>query len=439
MKNDFLDNIIKDKLNQQEYEFTSADWASFENKQGSTGNSGSNLKWFLGGAAAIVAISIGSYFWMTENNQTDSTVDDNKEIVEQIDTHQESVSNSDLSENTVTDVTDNNITPPEASDVDPNACPPINEHNSADGSEVTDSDSDIVTDENSNGNVSDENNKEDSDASNIQPESQEEQNIVKEITVPTAMIMAGKLEICPGETVSFETIEQADVIYSWNLGDHTYSSQRVISHEYSEPGKYAVSLTVTSTKDHSVLSKSNDVIVEVLPAPNTAFKIEHLDDQIIPSIKLTSDEPLSDYSWDLGNGNQSTEENPIISFKKRGYYNVSLSSTNMEGCTAKTTQKVTIKEDYNLLAPNSFTPNGDGINDLFIPEALKLMDVDFTMSIYSKSEGLIFESKNINQQWDGRNQQNGQNCGEDTYIWVVSLTTKEGKSEHYKGAVLLLK
>lgn len=437
MKNDFLDEIIKDKLNQQSYEFTQADWVSFESKQtASSATGGSGLKWLLGGAAAITVIAIASYFLLSEQNFNSSSNEKGTQIANQTNqsVHDE---NTTIEDNTNNTVNSDNIISNNTSDKD--------EANTSKTTGINQNNHTNPTENNTNNTltnvVSNENNDQKEVASNESSNTEtttHNGSTSKEVAIPSAVIMSGNLSICPGESVAFETIEQSDVIYSWSFGDNTYSNNRNISHTYNNPGKYAVSLIVTSTIDHSVLSKSKDVLVEVLPAPNTNFEIIYLEDEIMPSVQMVSSEMLPSYYWDFGDGTNSTEASPVKSFKRKGYYNITLTSKNHEGCKASTSHKAVIKEDYNLLAPNSFTPNGDGINDFFIPEALKTMDVEFTMNIYSQNEGLIFESKNINQQWDGRNQQNGTNCGEGTYIWVVSLVNSQGKSEQYKGAVLLL-
>lgn len=441
MNKDFLDEIIKEKLNQQQYDFTAADWNSFESRNTGSGTGSSVWKWLLGGTAATIAITAASYFGLTNQNETTSENEDDNttQLVVNNQTNtspDKSTSNNNISE-------DNNIAQEETSSQEKHTAE--NEENNVTlNNDKTTSHKPQPETESDNINTVKQHNSETTTTDNSLQNSDIENSIDqqfddKKIIVPSAVIMSGTLEICPGESISFETLEQEDVVYAWSFGDNTYSNERAVSHTYDKSGKYAVSLIVTSTIDHSVLSKSKDMFVDVLPAPNTNFEVKNLTSEVIPSIQLISPEDLSSYYWDFGDGSHSTEKSPVKSFKRKGYYNITLSSQNHEGCKSSTTKKVTIKDDYNLLAPNSFTPNGDGINDFFVPEALKTMDVQFTMTIYSQNEGLIFETSNINQQWDGSNQQNGKNCTEGTYIWVVSLITSEGKSEQYKGAVLLLK
>ena len=142
--------------------------------------------------------------------------------------------------------------------------------------------------------------------------------------------------------------------------------------------------------------------------------------------------------WNFGDGSSSSLFDVIHHYNKKGIYQVSFEQTNSYNCIASNTQAVEILEDFNLFAPNSFTPDGDGINDTFIPESLKLMNVDFTMNIYNKQGKLIFKTKNVNQPWNGINQNNGQKCSQGSYIWFVQLVNKNGETEQYNGALLLL-
>ena len=66
------------------------------------------------------------------------------------------------------------------------------------------------------------------------------------------------------------------------------------------------------------------------------------------------------------------------------------------------------------------------------------MNVEFIMTIYNKQGKLIYKTKNINQPWDGFNQNTGEKCIQGSYIWVIQLTNKLGQNEQYKGPLLLL-
>jgi len=96
---------------------------------------------------------------------------------------------------------------------------------------------------------------------------------------------------------------------------------------------------------------------------------------------------------------------------------------------------ITIEADFNFYIPNSFTPNGDDRNDVFIPV---MSGVKFyTLMVFDRWGEKIFETSDVNHGWDGtfRNE----SCKEDVYGWKVTLSTVHGKSKVYAGSVTLIK
>lgn len=91
---------------------------------------------------------------------------------------------------------------------------------------------------------------------------------------------------------------------------------------------------------------------------------------------------------------------------------------------------------YLLWIPNSFTPNGDGLNDIFKPETLAEIE-EYTMLIFNRWGQQIFESNNINKAWDGKYKGRIVESGVYTYrIEATDKLTKEKKV--YNGRVTLV-
>ena len=68
------------------------------------------------------------------------------------------------------------------------------------------------------------------------------------------------------------------------------------------------------------------------------------------------------------NGYTSTQTNPSYMFEQSGNYPIALVVHNKYGCSDTIVKMITVVEEQNLYVPNSFTPNGDGINDIFLPK-----------------------------------------------------------------------
>lgn len=262
---------------------------------------------------------------------------------------------------------------------------------------------------------------------------------VKRLAKPSAKFVINHREICAKGSIEFEAINEVEETdYLWNFGDGQHSTLKAPRHQFNQPGTYYVQLEVRHQKDKGIVAVSDRVAIDVAPNPTVEFSWETNEYDVVPSTQFINlSEGGTAYLWDLGNGITSTKQNASWTYRKEGMYNVSLEVVNASGCKTKTTKTLEISKDYNLLAPNTFTPNGDGINDVFIPEALKVMQVDFEMTIYD-TRGLIYTTKNVSYPWDGTNQRNGTKCKQGNYVWVVTYVNEKGEKEQYKGAILVL-
>jgi len=88
-----------------------------------------------------------------------------------------------------------------------------------------------------------------------------------------------------------------------------------------------------------------------------------------------------------------------------------------------------------LFIPNAFTPNGDGLNDLFVAQSEEEYAY-FEMSIYSRDGQILFLSKDIKHGWDGRYKGAPQPHG--SYIYIIRYKDANGKMNEKKGNFLLL-
>lgn len=105
--------------------------------------------------------------------------------------------------------------------------------------------------------------------------------------------------------------------------------------------------------------------------------------------------------WDFGDGNFSSEENPLHSYVQIGNYVVKQTVTYPFGCVYTHTVTLTVEKGYKLIMPNAFTPNEDGLNDYFRPEHIGLNSLE--LNIYDTWGSLIYsESGDDIRGWDGK-------------------------------------
>ena len=85
--------------------------------------------------------------------------------------------------------------------------------------------------------------------------------------------------------------------------------------------------------------------------------------------------------------------------------------------------------------PSAFTPNGDGLNDLFQVQA-NFVPRSFEMSILTRSGDLVFQSRDMDISWDG--QLHGHTLPSGVYVYIIKYTDREGNLQKTQGQVLLL-
>ncbi len=88
-----------------------------------------------------------------------------------------------------------------------------------------------------------------------------------------------------------------------------------------------------------------------------------------------------------------------------------------------------------LYVPNTFTPNGDGKNDVFLAYGTAI--ANFKIRIYNQWGQFVFESQSISQGWDGTFKGTLQPSG--VYVYYIDVTFNGGTSKMLKGTITLLR
>lgn len=226
----------------------------------------------------------------------------------------------------------------------------------------------------------------------------------------------------------------------WNFGDGVTSKLKNPTHIYKKQGLYSINLKVSSSN-----GCSSDTLytnrVTVFPRPKSGFSLTP--DSVSyfkPTITFINKSIAADfYQWYFGNGDSSTQANPIYDYTDTGRYRVKLISTNLFGCKDSSFGKLFISPDYTFFVPNTFTPNGQGpdINETFGPGGVFKGIREFNMHIYNRWGEQVFVSNHISQRWDGT--YNGKYCPQDLYIYIITYVDYFNQEQHVVNKVTLLR
>jgi gliding motility-associated-like protein len=138
------------------------------------------------------------------------------------------------------------------------------------------------------------------------------------------------------------------------------------------------------------------------------------------------------YLWNLGDGTTSAAVQPYEQYMVAGTYTVTLIAIN-GGCRDTLTDTVYVTE--NIFIPNVFTPNGDGVNDVF-HVTMSSMQV-YHIEIFNRWGQKVFQSDSPNTDWDGKSE-SGVLESDGTYYYEITATDYAKKNYSYHGYLQLI-
>ncbi|HXC05392.1 MAG TPA: PKD domain-containing protein, partial [Bacteroidia bacterium] len=230
---------------------------------------------------------------------------------------------------------------------------------------------------------------------------------------------------------------------TWTFGDgNTATGCDSAKHCYFVAGTYNVTYNVTDIHGCKG-SASVPNFINALPLPHAEFTGAPQPCTIIdPTIVFTDlSTNAVGWSWTFGDPSDSTssKENPIHTYADTGCYTVKLVVTAPDGCKDSTTSPICIQPIFTFYAPNTFTPNGDGKNDVWMPYGIGIDPNHYDLMMFDRWGNLMFETHTWGEGWDGR-ANGGAKCAQiDTYVWKVKLKDVLGDSHAYEGHCNLIK
>ncbi|MEN8927413.1 MAG: gliding motility-associated C-terminal domain-containing protein [Flavobacteriales bacterium] len=227
--------------------------------------------------------------------------------------------------------------------------------------------------------------------------------------------------ICEGGCINFintSTIPTSESIanYEWKIDSFsTYASDFTLC--FDEKGQKSVSLVTTSNwgcKDST--SASSLITVHENPIADFDFEVNKNAETFY---QFTDKSVLAvSYLYDFGDGNSSTLKNPTHNFETIQDFTIKQVVTSAMGCKDSTTQEIEVR-DLKIFIPNSFTPNNDGLNDIFLPASEGFDTKKYDLQIYNRWGELIFSTVSSTNGWDGTYQ--GQPVQLGSYVWKLRI------------------
>lgn len=241
--------------------------------------------------------------------------------------------------------------------------------------------------------------------------------------IPKAAITSAPV-ICEGDDATIEAVITGGtepVEYQWQTpgGVVTTNTIPVLNASALDAGSYTF-----YTSDYFNCVDTARFTLQVVPLPTANFP--EINDTIWydQTYLLQATSGYASYQWSTGDSIY------YITVIDEGKYSVILQTD--EGCKSADTVMM-MNAFVPIYSPNAFTPNGDGLNDVFRPVVDLELVRQFHLSIYNKWGQRIFETSDAGMGWEGKGAMAG------VYVWVISYENRVGKVSETRGCVTVIK
>lgn len=262
--------------------------------------------------------------------------------------------------------------------------------------------------------------------------------------------------ICPGESFPLSATAVEGVppySYQWfNTADDTWVQ---FGDSITVSGSEDAEIYVVVTDQCGTEAYSDTSVVHVSPLPMASFNFEPRYDVNIHNTTIQYSSAttvfglqllwefyeLTDYNnWNLIG--TSTDQHPTFTYPDNapGVYQACLYVLSPDGCSNSMCLPLHVHDDFTFYMPTAFTPNEDGINDLFGPVMHNVADDSFEFIIVNRWGETVFYTTDINQKWDGSGMNGTHYAIEGVYSWRVKLRqTTNNDTDVIQGTVNLIR
>ncbi len=145
--------------------------------------------------------------------------------------------------------------------------------------------------------------------------------------------------------------------------------------------------------------------------------------------------PGGSYTWSpAGPLDDPFIQNPKAILSNDTYFTVYI--TDAAGCTGEDGLFIKVYDGPEYYIPNVFTPNGDGLNDIFRPIPAGMTTPEY-FRVFNRNGQLVFQTNKWMEGWDGKYK--GKDATQGTYVWMIRGKDVNGRVVELQGTVILLR
>lgn len=251
---------------------------------------------------------------------------------------------------------------------------------------------------------------------------------------------------CVPFTKSFVNLSRPindEYLFDWSFGDGGVGDVASPTHVYDSSGLFDVYLGITSPTGCFV-DTTFRALVDVRDAPVADFFWEPLEPtNLEPDFTVfDASSGANRHRYEIrdlfGNLRFTTPQLDFdYSTRDTSSFDIFQYVTHPSGCVDTIQKRLTPRYVNTFFAPNAFTPNGDGLNDEFVPTGLFFGITAYQFRVWTRWGELIFRSDDPSVGWNGTYK--GSNSPGGGYLWDAAFIDVEGELKEYKGGVVLVR
>ncbi|HZH86732.1 MAG TPA: PKD domain-containing protein [Brumimicrobium sp.] len=264
------------------------------------------------------------------------------------------------------------------------------------------------------------------------------------VASPDVSFIVDKDRGCLPLTVNFTNTSTGIGTCTYTLSNGVELNSCNPTYTFTQPGCFNVTLSIENNQGcSSSVTQTNMICIDSPPIANFTANpavIGGLTDEVNFN---NSSVGANSYEWIFGDGAFSNDIHPTHQYKlEKDEYRVILIATSSMGCSDTTSTVIPVEEELIYYVPNSFTPDGDNLNQTFKPIFTSGFDpLDYHFVIFNRWGETVFESHNANFGWDGTYGIDQQLIAkEGTYVYTIEFKRNNNdKRMKISGHVNLLK
>jgi len=244
---------------------------------------------------------------------------------------------------------------------------------------------------------------------------------------------------CPPVDVNFTNNSPSSPgsTLEWSFGDGNTTTTANPFYTYTQPGTYQPTLTIISA-DTCSTTQNLATTINVTTLPNAAFVASPLVvTSVNPLITFTAVAPGTNCYYDFGDGSVDSSCYSQHIYQDTGVFVVKFVTINAGGCADSSFITVEVKDIYNLTLPNAFSPNNDGLNDVW--EIFSKGIRNFEIWVYNRRGQIVWRTTNPDEVWNGKYLNENEDCPSGVYVYRVRTKDVNNKKHEETGQITLIR